>query len=126
MSILIDRQGHSVVSTPTVDGRSVVTLAPDANPLSLSLDWNSVERIEIEFPNFTDGRGYSIARQLRSRLGWTGEIRAVGDILVDQLNYLARCGFDRFALREDQSLEAAQRALRAFSASYQATHPVAV
>ncbi|MBS9402560.1 DUF934 domain-containing protein [Halomonas sp. TRM85114] len=75
--------------------------------------------IAIDFPAFTDGRGYTLARLLRQRYGYSGEIRAIGDVLVDQLYYMTRCGFDALALREDQRLEDAMRALGAFSVSYQ-------
>ncbi|WP_404377776.1 DUF934 domain-containing protein [Vreelandella aquamarina] len=75
--------------------------------------------IAIDFPAFTDGRGYTIARLLRERYGYTGEIRAVGDVLVDQLDYMRRCGFSTMALRNDQDPEDAIRALKAFSVRYQ-------
>lgn len=75
--------------------------------------------IAIDFPKFTDGRGYSIARQLRERHGYRGQIRAVGDVLIDQLYYMSRCGFDAFLLREDQVVEDALNALDTFSLSYQ-------
>ncbi|WP_447553038.1 DUF934 domain-containing protein [Vreelandella sp. EE22] len=75
--------------------------------------------VAIDFPAFTDGRGYSLARLLRERYGFEGEIRAVGDVLIDQLNYMERCGFSAMALREDQDPETALRALRAFSVRYQ-------
>jgi uncharacterized protein (DUF934 family) len=75
--------------------------------------------IAIDFPKFTDGRGYSLARLLRERYGFTGEIRAVGDVLVDQVFFLTRCGFDALSLREDQWLEDALFALNAFSRAYQ-------
>lgn len=75
--------------------------------------------IAIDFPAFTDGRGYSIARLLRERFGYRGEIRAVGDVLVDQLNYMQRCGFNAMALRDDQHPDDALRALNAFSVRYQ-------
>jgi len=75
--------------------------------------------IAIDFPKFTDGRGYSIARQLRERYGYQGQIRAVGDVLIDQLYYMSRCGFDAFLLREDQVVEDALNALDTFSLSYQ-------
>src|SRR5262245_44008773 len=55
--------------------------------------------IAIEFPKFVDGRGYSSARLLRDRLGYTGELRAVGDVLHDQLFYMSRVGFDSFSLK---------------------------
>ncbi|WP_458525702.1 DUF934 domain-containing protein [Onishia taeanensis] len=79
----------------------------------------SAPLIAIDFPAFTDGRGYTIARLLRERYGYQGEIRAIGDVLVDQLYYMSRCGFDALALRDDQHLEDALRALGAFSVSYQ-------
>ncbi|SFU28533.1 DUF934 domain-containing protein [Halomonas korlensis] len=75
--------------------------------------------IAIDFPKFTDGRGYSLARLLRERYAYRGEIRAIGDILVDQLFFLTRCGFDGLSLREDQWLEDALRNLKIFSRAYQ-------
>jgi uncharacterized protein (DUF934 family) len=75
--------------------------------------------VAIDFPAFTDGRGYTLARLLRERHAYGGEIRAIGDVLVDQLYYMSRCGFDALALRHDQHLEDALRALGAFSVSYQ-------
>ena len=83
-------------------------------------DLPRLELIAVNFPRFSDGRGYSIARLLRGRHGYKGELRAVGDILLDQLFYLMRVGFDAYALRDDQDPLAAGAALRAFSASYQA------
>jgi hypothetical protein len=75
----------------------------------------------VNFPVFTDGRGYSIGRLLRERYGYTGELRAVGDIMQDQLFYLSRVGFDAFLLRADQSVEGAITALDSFSEAYQAS-----
>jgi uncharacterized protein (DUF934 family) len=81
---------------------------------------NRLALIAIEFPRFTDGRGYSIARQLRDRHGFTGELRAVGWILRDQLYYLERCGFDAFELKPGKPLESALEAFGEFTATYQA------
>lgn len=75
--------------------------------------------IAIDFPAFTDGRGYSIARLLRERYDYRGEVRAVGDVLVDQLDYMRRCGFSAMALRDDQHPEDALRALSFISVRYQ-------
>lgn len=75
--------------------------------------------VAIDFPAFTDGRGYTLARLLRERFGYAGEVRAIGDVLIDQLYYMTRCGFDALALREDQELASALKALTAFSVSYQ-------
>jgi uncharacterized protein (DUF934 family) len=74
--------------------------------------------IAVDFPTLMDGRGYSRANALREDLGFAGELRAVGDIGVDQLHYLLRAGFDTFALRPGTVVEAAQKALRRFSHHY--------
>jgi uncharacterized protein (DUF934 family) len=76
--------------------------------------------IAIEFPRFTDGRGYSIARQLRERHGFRGELRAVGWVLRDQLFYMERCGFDAFELAPGKSLDSALEAFGEYSVTYQA------
>ncbi len=75
--------------------------------------------VAVHFPKFSDGRGYSIARTLRDRLRYRGELRATGDVLRDQLFNLARVGFDTFALREDQDAQASLAAFRDFSEAYQ-------
>jgi uncharacterized protein (DUF934 family) len=76
--------------------------------------------IAIEFPRFTDGRGYSIARLLRDRSRFTGELRAVGWVLRDQLFYMERCGFTAFELKPGKRLESALEAFGEFSVTYQA------
>lgn len=87
--------------------------------VALSEQFSNVAAIAIDFPAFTDGRGYSIARLLRERFNYTGEVRAVGDVLVDQLDYMRRCGFTTMALRADQHPEDALRALSFISVRYQ-------
>ncbi len=81
---------------------------------------NRLALIAIEFPKFTDGRGYSVGRMLRERHGFTGELRAVGSVLRDNLNYMERCGFDAFELKAGKSLESALEAFGELSATYQA------
>ena len=76
--------------------------------------------IALNFPAFTDGRNYSNARLLRDRYGYKGELRAIGDVLRDQLFYLHRCGFDAFALRADKDPYEALESLKDFSVTYQA------
>lgn len=76
-------------------------------------------RIAVDFPKFTDGRGYSTAVLLRTRLAFAGDLRAIGDVLIDQLFYLKRVGFSSFELRADQDPAAAAAALRTFSETYQ-------
>ena len=99
-------------------GKNGVLLENTDDPRVLAPDFDKLALIAVSFPKFTDGRGYSIARLLR-RLGWKGELRAVGDVLRDQLFYMTRCGFDAYALREDQDAQAALTAFSDFSAPYQ-------
>ena len=79
-----------------------------------------VPLIAIDFPKFGDGRGYSSARLLRERHGYKGELRAVGDVLRDQLFFMARCGIDSFALKAGKDIEGALAAFDDFSIAYQA------
>lgn len=76
--------------------------------------------IAVNFPKFTDGRGYSIARLLRERYGFCNELRAIGDVLLDPLYYMKRCGFDAFVLREDKDINKAEQCLSIFNEVYQA------
>jgi len=96
-----------------------VWLASDERAESLKEDVATLPLIAIDFPTFSDGRGYSIAYQLRTRLGFEGELRAIGDVLRDQLFYMARVGFNAFATREDRSIEDALKGLTDFSETYQ-------
>lgn len=75
--------------------------------------------IALEFPKFTDGRSYSHARLLRERYGYTGELRAVGNVLRDQLFYMQRCGIDSYQVSEDKDIEDALSGLSGFSVTYQ-------
>ena len=99
------------------DGVKAITLANDADPLKLTL--TGVERIDLNFPKFTDGRAFSQAFLLRRRLGFAGEIRATGDVLVDQLVQMQRTGFDAAVLRADQDLRQAQSQFARYSGFYQ-------
>lgn len=101
-------------------GRLGLRLAPTDDPAAIAADLDRFALIAVAFPVFTDGRGYSIARLLRERYGWRGELRAVGDVRRDQLFLYARCGFDSFALRDDQDVAAALAAFGDFSVRYQA------
>ena len=101
----------------TGSSERVIVLANDADPRELKLD--GIERIDLHFPKFTDGRAFSQAFLLRRRLGFTGEIRATGDVLIDQLLQMQRCGFDAAVLRSDQNQADAQRQLQRYPAFYQ-------
>lgn len=97
-----------------------VWLAPSEGPEALAADVDDLCVVGVHFPKATDGRGYSTARLLRERYGYRGELRAVGEVLRDQLFYLQRCGFDAFALRADQHAAEALASLFDFDESYQA------
>lgn len=81
---------------------------------------NELPVIAVNFPKFSDGRGYSIARLLRERLNYRNELRAVGDVLLDQLQFMKRCGFDSYVLRADKDINKAARCLNFFTQGYQA------
>ena len=98
-----------------------VLLDPVDDPAALCGDLASIPVIAVNFPKFTDGRGYSIAFLLRKRLGYKGELRAVGDVLRDQFFYMQRAGFDAFLLKDGRDPKGALASLRDFSTPYQAS-----
>ena len=86
---------------------------------TIAADVHVLPLIAIDFPKFSDGRGYSIAYTLRGKLNFTGELRAIGDVLRDQLFYMQRVGFNAFATRADRDIHDALKGLTDFSDSYQ-------
>ena len=97
----------------------VLQLANDADPLAIEVCLSDIERIDLVFPKFTDGRAYSQAFLLRRRLGFAGDIRATGDVLIDQLVQMQRTGFSSAVLKEGVDASAAQRQFDRFAAFYQ-------
>ncbi len=95
----------------------VLRLPNDEDPCTTSLE--GVTRVELHFPKFADGRAYSQAVMLRRRLGFQGDIRAVGDVLIDQVQQMSRTGFTSAELRADQSIEKARQQLQRFAGFYQ-------
>jgi uncharacterized protein (DUF934 family) len=95
----------------------VLQLANDADPLAVSLE--GVERIELVFPKFSDGRAFSQAHLLRRRLRFEGDIRATGDVLIDQLVQMQRTGFTTAVLKEGKDPADAQRQFERYAAYYQ-------
>ena len=100
---------------------AVLRLEPADAPESLAERLGGVARVEVNFPSFTDGRGYSIGRLLRERYRYAGELRAVGDVGRDQLYYLAQCGFDAFLIPDGRDGDDSLRAFADFTDGYQAT-----
>jgi uncharacterized protein (DUF934 family) len=88
-------QNHVPLGLLIEPGQDIRTIAPDLARFAL---------VAVAFPKFTDGRGYSLAHQLRGNFGFAGELRATGEILFDQLQLLARCGFDSFEIRDVATL----------------------
>jgi uncharacterized protein (DUF934 family) len=114
---------HLQILSRDADGsgeeRNVLRLPNDADPMSLAGGLVGIERIELHFPHFTDGRAYSQAYLIRRRLGFTGELRATGDIQIDQLIQIARTGFSSAVLNDGLDPSDASRQLQRFSGFYQ-------
>ncbi|CDZ93453.1 DUF934 domain-containing protein [Pseudomonas saudiphocaensis] len=102
------------------DGGLGIWLDADEAVEEIADDLQYFQVVALNFPVFTDGRHYSSARLLRERYGYKGEIRAIGDVLRDQLFYMRRCGFDAFAVRPDRDPYDALQGLKDFSVTYQA------
>lgn len=100
-------------------GRIGVRLRSDQHAREVAELLPELSLIAIEFPGFKDGRGYSTARLLRERFEFQGELRAVGDVLRDQLFYMERCGFDTFELKAGKDIQGALEAFSEFSVTYQ-------
>ena len=105
----------------SAEAEKVLQIANDAElaELAASGALQGVERIELHFPKFTDGRAFSQAVLLRRRHRFAGDIRATGDVLIDQLVQMARSGFTSAVLAEGQNLAAAERQFARYSAFYQ-------
>lgn len=98
-----------------------VWLADTEGPELIADDLQHFQIIAVDFPKFANGRGYSSAALLRTRYCYRGELRAIGDVLRDQMFYLARVGFDAFAVRPDRSIDDALQALDDYSVTYQSS-----
>jgi len=100
-------------------GRTGVRLRSDQEAKLVEPYLAGLWLIAIDFPTFKDGRGYTTARLLRERLGYKGQLRAVGDVLRDQLLYMRRCGFDAYELKPGKDLLSAPAAFSELSVTYQ-------
>jgi len=103
------------------DGNIAVWLDSNENPGQITDEIHSLPLIALNFPVFSDGRSYTNARELRQKYVYKGEIRAIGDVLRDQLYYMAQCGFDSFEIRHDQEAELCLDAFKDFKTGYQST-----
>jgi uncharacterized protein (DUF934 family) len=98
-----------------------VWIGADESADAIKSEFDQFGVVAIDFPKFTDGRGYSIAYKLRKRLGYKGELRAIGDVLRDQLFSMHRVGFDAYATRADRDIHDEVKGLTVFSETYQAS-----
>ena len=105
----------------TYPGRLGVWLDSHEDPAAIAAELDRFAVIAVNFPKFGDGRGYSIARILRERYEYRGELRAIGEVARDLLFYMSSCGFDAFELREGENLDEALAAFADFSDTYQAS-----
>ncbi len=101
--------------------RTGVWLAPEDEPGDAEAYFARVALVAVDFPVFRDGRGFSTAYLLRTRYHWKGQLRAIGDVLRDQLNFMKRCGFDAFAVRADKNIDDAIKGFTEFTVTYQAS-----
>ena len=106
---------------PRQEQGEVLRLEPTDDPAAVADRLGRVARVEVNFPKFGDGRGYSIAKLLRERYGYKGELRAVGEVVRDHLYYMENAGFDAFLLREGEDPIEALTGFDDFSEAYQAT-----
>jgi uncharacterized protein (DUF934 family) len=103
-----------------VQGKKALLITVNDSPEVEHFPLDQLDTIAIEFAGFADGRGYSFAALLR-RQGFKGELRAVGDVFKDVLNYLKRCGFDSFVLKEGKDVQEAAAGLQDFKVPYQSS-----
>lgn len=119
MIVSLQRFQSERVALKKRDGRTGIALGNDIEPDDIADFLPEVDLIALTFPAFTDGRAYSQARQLRTQLGFKGELRATGAVLADQAAFLKRVGFDTFETQSGQPLEVWNRAARSMSVAYQ-------
>ena len=110
-----------IPSEQPVEQRPMLVLDNTEDVTRLGERLDGVELVVLQFPKFTDGRAYTQARLLRERLGYTGELRAAGQVYIDQIPFMLRCGFDSFASGQKGFAEALAKARSLFSVVYQPT-----
>lgn len=110
-----------IPSEQPVEQRPMLVLDNTEDVTRLGERLDGVELVVLQFPKFTDGRAYTQARLLRERLGYTGELRAAGQVYIDQIPFMLRCGFDSFASAQKGFAEAVAKAHSLFSVVYQPT-----
>ena len=121
MATLVRNRRVVPESPPSPEGGEVLRIEPGDDLAALAGRLGGAARVEVSFPKFGDGRGYSIARLLRERYGYRGELRAVGEVVKDHLFYMESVGFDAFLLRDGEDPQEALAGFGVFSEAYQAS-----
>jgi uncharacterized protein (DUF934 family) len=121
LALWLAQRENAALAARAAAGEIGVWIGADERPETLKGELDKFAVVAVDFPKFTDGRGFSIAYNLRKRLGYKGELRAIGDVLRDQLFSMQRVGFDAFATRPDRSIHDALKGLTDFSETYQAS-----
>ena len=101
------------------DGKVGIRLKNDQSPAQVADDLDAFDVFVLEFPKYTDGRAYSAARLLRDRYGFDGEVRASGDVLIDQYGMMRRCGFNAYEIKDSADITAWEAAEKRISSHYQ-------
>lgn len=110
---------HEKESLRVFTGNLGIIIGGEVTAAAIAEELDRFQLVAVHFPEFKDGRGYTHARLLRERYGFRGELRAIGNVLRDQIFYLHRCGFDAFELEEGRDLQDALTAFTDFRVSYQ-------
>ena len=121
ITVSLNRWNTCQAELKKYSGKVGLRVNPDDDLNNLSLSTEQPPLIEINFPVYTDGRGFSHTQRLRTQFKYTGEIRAVGQFMPDQFFYLARVGVNAFALEDKKLLQAGLTTLNDFSKSYQSS-----
>ena len=123
MATLIKARRIAAESAPSPDapGGAVLRVEPGDDLEAIAGRLAGAARVEVNFPKFGDGRGYTIGRLLRERYGYKGELRAVGQVARDLLSYMESCGFDAYVLRDGEDPQEALAAFDDLSEAYQAS-----
>ena len=117
--VSVERWRHDREALLARDGQLGVTIGGGVSVDEIIDDLSHFDLVAVRFPEFRDGRGYSYARLLRERYGFKGEIRAVGNVLRDQLFYMERCGINAFEVQEDRDINDALKAFYELTVRYQ-------
>lgn len=117
--VSLERWLSEIDTLKSRDGKTGLRLKNNQSPAQVADDLDAFDLIVLEFPKYTDGRAYSSARLLRDRYGFKGEVRASGDVLIDQFGMMQRCGFNTYEVPGEADVSDWQAAEKRISSHYQ-------